>query len=761
MTIRIRDEEALAYHEKPRPGKCKVVPTKPCLTQRDLSLAYTPGVAVPCREIERDPENAYRYTNKGNLVAVITNGTAVLGLGAIGALAGKPVMEGKGVLFNRFAGIDVFDIEVDTTDVEEFIRVVARIAPTFGGINLEDIKAPECFEIERRLVEMLDIPVFHDDQHGTAIIATAGCLNALEMQEKKAAECRVVILGAGAAGIAIGDMLVAVGFRRENIVFVDRHGVIWKGRPEGMNPWKEAVAVETDARTLADAMRGADVFMGVSGPNLVEDDMVRSMAERPIIFAMANPDPEIPYDRAKELRPDAIVATGRSDYPNQVNNVLGFPFIFRGALDVRARKINMEMKVAAARALAALAREDVPDEVLSAYGLTELRFGPDYIIPKPLDPRVLLWVAPAIARTAIETGVARVTDWPGEEEYRRHLEGLLGPAARVMGNVMEKARRHPARIVFPEGEDIHVIRAAQRLVDEGFGTPVLLGREKEIRRLAAEHGTDLAGVELLDPATDARRRQLAERLYELRQRRGVTPRDARRLVGDPTQFGMLLVEQGLADGLVGGIGKSYPETVRPALETIGPRPGVERVCAATVVILPDKLYVFGDAAINIEPDARTLAEMALLGAEVMRGIFDLLPRVALLSFSNFGSVRVPTTRRIAEAVRLVREVNPDLVVDGEMQADTAVCPEVAEVFPHSAIRGDANVLVFPDLHAGNIAYKLLQHVAGAEIVGPVLLGLDRPVNVLHHVASVEEIVRLAAITILQAKRHDQRRARVG
>jgi len=752
--VKIRDEEALAYHEVPRPGKLGVYPTKPCLSQRDLSLAYTPGVAVPCKAIEKDPETAYRYTNKGNLVAVISNGTAVLGLGDIGALSGKPVMEGKGVLFNRFAGIDVFDIEVASKDVEEVIRTVQLIAPTFGGINLEDIKAPECFEIEQRLIGLLDIPVFHDDQHGTAIISTAGVINALQLLGKGRDAVKVVILGAGAAGIACGDMLVASGFPKKNILLLDRAGVIFKGRKEHMNAYKEAWANETTDRTLEDAMRNADVFFGLSGPDLVSEEMVRSMAPKPIIFAMSNPDPEIKYELARAARPDAIIATGRSDYPNQVNNVLGFPFIFRGALDVGARQINMEMKLAASKALAELAQTDVPDEVMSAYSLDDLRFGPEYIIPKPLDPRVLLWVAPAVAQAAVDTGVARKADtWKGKEAYAKHLEEtFLGPGRRVVRAFMDKARRVPARIVLTEGEELHVIRAGQRLVEEGIATPILIGDEKKIRALADAHGADLGGMEILDPYTYPELDKLATRLYEKRQRRGVTPARARQLVLRPTSFGLLLVELGLADGLVGGIGKAYADTVRPALQIIGPRAGVKRVSAAMACILKDRLLVLADTAINIEPDKETLSEIAIQAAELAESLFDLQPKVALISFSNFGSVNHPEPDKVAAAMRAVREKRPDLAVDGEMMVDTALSPEVAAVCPQSLIQGDANVLVFPSLDAGNAAYKLLRHAAGAEIVGPILCGLAKPVNLLNHVASTEEIVRSAAITALQAGR---------
>jgi malate dehydrogenase (oxaloacetate-decarboxylating)(NADP+) len=754
-TIKIRDEDALEYHEKPRPGKLEVIPTKKCLTQRDLSLAYTPGVAVPCRHIEKSPTDAYRYTNKGNLVAVISNGTAVLGLGDIGPLAGKPVMEGKGVLFNRFAGIDVFDIEVSSKEVDEFCHAVSLIAPTFGGINLEDIKAPECFDIETRLSEELDIPVFHDDQHGTAIIATAGLINALELQNKKAEDITCVILGAGAAGIAIHTMFEALGVKAENILLVDRRGVIYKGRQDGMNPYKEKIAVDTDARTLADAMNGADVFVGVSGPNLVTEDMVKTMADKPILFALSNPDPEIEYDVVRDLRPDAIMATGRSDFPNQVNNVLGFPFIFRGALDVRSSAINTEMKVAASEALAKLARTDVPEEVLQAYGVTEMSYGPDYILPKPLDPRVLLWVAPAVAEAAIESGVGDREVWPGREAYAHRLESMLGPSRRVMRMITEKARRVRGKIVLPDGRELTVMRAAQHMVDVGIAEPILLGNEEQIQREAAEHSIDLNGVEIINPATYPDLDNLADRLYQLRKRRGVAPRDARRMIHRNSVFGLMMVDMGLADGLVGGIGRPYPESIRPVLELIGPREGVKRVTAVEAIILPDQLYVLTDTSLNIEPDAETLAEMAILGAEAAKQLFDLDPKVAMLSFSDFGSVNHPLARKVAKAVEMLHEQVPDLVVDGEMQADVAVSERVAGVFPHSQIQGDANVLVCPDLQSGNITYRLLARIAKAETVGPITCGLRKPVNMISHSASVAEIVRASTITVLQSKWAEQ------
>lgn len=751
MAPKIRDKDILAYHEFPRPGKTSVTPTKPCLTQRDLSIAYTPGVALPCLKIEKDPSLAARYTNRSNLVAVITNGTAVLGLGDIGPLAGKPVMEGKGVLFNRFAGIDVFDIELDTKDVEEFISAVRLMAPTFGGINLEDIKAPECFEIEERLEKELDIPVFHDDQHGTAIIATAGMINALHLQNKKAEDAQIVILGAGAAGIAISNMMLGIGVKRENCLMVDRRGVIYAGREQGMNRYKERVAVETDARTLADAMKGADIFLGVSGPNLVSNEMLLSMAPNPIIFAMANPDPEVSYELARELRPDSIVATGRSDYPNQVNNVLGFPFLFRAALDVGAREINMPMKVAAANALAKLTRADIPDEVLQAYDIEELHFGPEYIIPKPLDSRVLLYVAPAVAEAAVESGVADPKKWKGLEAYRNELGRFLGPAWRVMGTLADRARRHSTRLVFCEGENQHVIRAAQRMLDEKICQPILIGRERVIREVALEHDLPLDGIEIINPKHSEHREHLRDRYYALRQRRGVAPRTAERRILDPTIFGMMMVEESLADGLVGGINRSYRQIVTPALEIIGPRPGVNNVASTVVAIHQEHLYFLTDPSLNIFPNPQAIAEMAILTAETARNLFHVEPRVALLSYSNFGSVKHRDARRMADALKIIQEADPELIVDGEMRLGTAVCPETAAVFPHSRIQGDANVLVYPCLSSANLSYMLLAHFAKAEILGPFLCGLAKPANVLNHTASVEEIVRVAAVTALQSR----------
>jgi malate dehydrogenase (oxaloacetate-decarboxylating)(NADP+) len=750
----IREQEALDYHSMGRRGKLEVVPSKPCITQRDLSLAYTPGVAVPCLRIHQRPEDAYAYTGKGNLVAVVSNGTAVLGLGDIGALAGKPVMEGKGVLFKRFADIDVFDIEVDSHDPEEIIQVVRLIAPTFGGINLEDIKAPECFQIEETLKRELPIPVFHDDQHGTAIISGAALLNALEVAGKAIGEVRVVFNGAGAAGIACANYYLGLGVARDNLVLCDSHGVVHRGREQGMNPYKEALAADTPARTLAEALAGADVFVGLSAADCVTPEMVRSMAARPILFAMANPDPEITYDAAKAARRDVIMATGRSDYPNQVNNVLGFPFIFRGALDVRATAINEAMKLAATRALAALAKEDVPDSVTKAYGLSGLRFGADYLIPKPFDYRVLLWEAAAVARAAMETGVAQVA--VDLDEYREQLERRLGKSREVMRVMINRARRRPKRVVFPEGDHEKVLRAAQIIVAEGFARPVLLGDEARIRELLKRHDWHLADVTILDPAASERFDDYVDELFRLRQRKGVTLAEARELMRDRTVYGAMMVRRGDADALVAGVGQHYPDTLRPALQVIQVREDVSRVAGLYMMLLKDRVYFFADTTVNIDPTAEELAEIAILAAEVARR-FHVEPRIAMISFSNFGSVRHPLVEKVRRATEIVRQRAPELMVDGEMQADTAVADELREeLYPFSRLEGGANVLVFPDLQSANAAYKLVYRLGGAEAIGPILVGMRRPVHVLQQGCEVKDIVNMAAVAVVDAQEAEER-----
>jgi malate dehydrogenase (oxaloacetate-decarboxylating)(NADP+) len=746
----ILQEEALNYHAAYPAGKLSVVPTKPCRTQRDLSLAYTPGVAIPCLEIHRDPSLIYRYTARGNLVAVVSNGTAVLGLGNIGAGAGKPVMEGKAVLFKRFADIDVFDIELATEDPAEIIRTCQILELTFGGINLEDIKAPECFVIEEELQRTLQIPVFHDDQHGTAIISGAALINALELVGKPISEVKLVINGAGASGISCARHYLRLGIRQENITLCDSKGVIYAGRKENMNRYKECFARETDLRTLAEAMRGADVFVGLSAANCVSPEMLRSMADNPIVFAMANPDPEIPYDVAKAARPDIVMATGRSDYPNQVNNVLGFPFIFRGALDVRATAINDEMKLAATRALADLAKEDVPDSVRRAYGVELMEFGRDYIIPKPFDSRVLIREASAVAKAAMETGVARQ---PIDiEEYQDQLERRLGKAHEVMRVMIHKAQRKPRRIVFPEGEEPKILRACQALVDERIGIPVLLGRESLIRERIAELHLHLTDVEVIEPQKFPRLADYRETLYQLRQRKGVTLQEAQQLILDRNTFAAMMVYKGDADALIGGLTQHYPDTLRPALQVIPVMEGFHRVSGVYMLITPNgHLYFLADCTVNIEPTAEELAEIAISTAHVARE-FDVEPRIAMLSFSNFGSTRHPLSEKMRLATEIVKRRAPELMVDGEMQADTAVSPEILEeTYPFSSLKGGANVLIFPNLESANIAYKLLNRIGGVEVLGPILVGMSRPVHVLQRGAEVNDIVNMATIAVVDAQ----------
>jgi malate dehydrogenase (oxaloacetate-decarboxylating)(NADP+) len=751
---KISREDALEYHERGRKGKIQVVPTKPTATQLDLSLAYSPGVAWPCKEIEKDPLLAYQYTAKGNLVAVISNGTAVLGLGNIGALAGKPVMEGKGVLFKRFADIDVFDLEIATEDPEEFIRTVRLLEPTFGGINLEDIKAPECFEIERRLKAEMSIPVFHDDQHGTAIISGAALLNALEVTGKRIEDVRIVFSGAGAAALSCAKLYEKLGARRENILVCDSHGVIYKGRTERMDPYKAEFAADTDLRSLAEALAGADVFIGLSVAGVMTADMVRSMARDPIVFAMANPDPEIPYEEARAARPDVIVATGRSDYPNQVNNVLGFPFLFRGALDVRATDINDAMELAAVRALAELAREDVPDAVLKAYSLDSLRFGREYLIPKPVDYRVLLRVPPAVARAAMESGAARVPI-PDFEAYRRRLETLISRRLELMHGLIDRAKRDPKRVVFPEGEHDKILRAAKILVDEGIAHPILLARREMIAGKLQALDLPESKVTIIHSESSEKFGEYAERFHEIRRRDGVTLEEARKRMRLRNYFGTMMLEAGDADGLISGLTQSYPETIRPALQIIHTRDGVERVSGAYILILQDRLFFLADTTVNIDPKPDELAEIALLTVEFARR-FGVVPRVAMLSFSNFGSNSHPSARKMRKAVEIVRGLDPDLEVDGEMQADTAVFEAILkESYPWSRLQGPANVLIFPELQSANIAYKLIWRLANAEAIGPILLGMAKPVHVLQSGLEVSDIVNMAALCVVDAQEAGQ------
>jgi malate dehydrogenase (oxaloacetate-decarboxylating)(NADP+) len=737
--------DALEYHRSGRPGKIEVVPTKPVSTQRDLSLAYSPGVAEPCRAIHDDPADVFSYTGRGNLVAVVSNGTAVLGLGNIGPLASKPVMEGKGVLFKRFAGIDVFDLEVDSEEAEDVIRFCELLEPTVGGINLEDIAAPECFVIERTLRERLDIPVFHDDQHGTAIIAAAGLLNALELVDKDPSEVRVVFSGAGASALSTAAHLERFGVPRDHMILIDSKGVIHEGREEGMNEYKAPWAVRTECRTLDDAMEGADVFIGLSTGGVLDREHVQAMARDPVIFALANPDPEILPEEVFAIRDDAVMATGRSDYPNQVNNVLGFPFLFRGALDVRARGINEEMMMAATRALAELAREDVPESVRGAYEGSRLTFGREYLIPKPFDQRVLFYVAPAVARAALETGLARIE--LDLDEYRDRLRASLGPGQEVMHRMISRARQRPARVVLPEGYNEAVLRAAAQMVEEGVARPILLGRPSRIREKAASLGVELEGVEVVYAAEEEERREAwAQALFQRRGRKGLTLSEARWNLYKPVYFAACMVNEGEADALVAGIEANYAEILRPALQVVGVAEGIRRVSGLYMMAFRDRGLLFlADTTVNIDPDPQTLADIALQTAAFAREV-GVEPRVAMVSFSNFGSAPHEESRKMAEAVARVREADPELEIDGEMQADTAVDARLLqEIYPFSNLSGPANVLVFSRLSAANAAYKLLERVGGGDAIGPVLRGMSRPVHVLQRGATVQDVFNLTTV----------------
>ena len=744
-------QEALDYHSSGRKGKIEVITTKPCATSRDLSLAYSPGVAEPCLEIEKNPNDAYKYTAKGNLVAVVSNGTAVLGLGDIGALAGKPVMEGKGVLFKSFADVDVFDIEVNTKDPDELIRTVKLLEPTFGGINLEDIKGPECFYIEEKLKEIMDIPVFHDDQHGTAIISAAGMLNALEIVGKPVEKVKIVVNGAGAAGIACANLAITMGIDKNNVILCDTKGVIYKGRTEGMNEYKERLAAETDARTLADAMVGADIFFGVSAKGALTTDMLKSMAKDPIVFAMANPDPEITPPEALAVRDDVIIGTGRSDYANQVNNVLCFPFLFRGALDTHASAINDEMKLAAVKALADLAKLDVPDSVRKAYAGEDIKFGRQYVIPKPFDPRVLLHVAPAVAQAAMDSGVARrpIADM---EKYRESLEAMQGRSKEIMRSLINKAKANPKRIVFPEGEEDKILRAAQILINEQIATPILLGKETVIKQRIAALNLDLGDVEILDPMSCEKCDDYIDSMFAIRQRKGVTRAGAvRQMKSNNNYFGAMMVEKGDADTMLSGINHHYPETIRPALEILGKQDKLSKVHGMYMMVFKKKVVFIADATVDIEPTAEELAETAILAAEKVRQ-FDIEPKVAMLSFSNFGSSSHPSALKVKKATSLVKQQAPDLIVEGEIQANVALDPELtAAQYPFSMLKGDANVFIFPDLQSGNISYKLLNKLGGAEAVGPILMGMKKPVHVLQRGDDVADIVNMAAVAVVDAQ----------
>jgi malate dehydrogenase (oxaloacetate-decarboxylating)(NADP+) len=743
-------QDALDYHSQGKPGKIEVVPTKPSLTQRDLSLAYSPGVAEPCREIARNQELVSKYTARGNLIGVITNGTAVLGLGNIGPYAAKPVMEGKGMLFKKFAGIDVFDIEIAETDPEKLVETIARLEPTFGGINLEDIRAPECFYVEEQLRARMKIPVFHDDQHGTAIITGAALLNACEISGKKLEEVKVVCSGAGAAAVRCMELWVGLGVKRENIVMLDRLGVIWKGRTEEMDPYKGAFSQDTPMRTLAECIVGRDVFVGLSVGNIVTGEMLKRMNDQPIVFALANPDPEIPYEAAVAARPDAIVATGRSDYPNQVNNVLGYPYIFRGALDVEATTINEEMKLAATRALALLAKSDVPDRVAEAYGHAALRFGREYIIPKPFDERVLYSVAPAVAQAAMTSGVARKQ--VDLLEYREKLQNTLSPTRLVARRIFAIAKSSPRRIVFPEGENTRIIKAATIVRDEQIAVPILLGRPDAVRAKAHDLDLDLSGITVVDPQASPDLERYVDTYWAARRRKGATRYTAAKSIARERRlFGMLMVHLGDADGCVAGLTSSYPETIRPALQIIGLAPGYTHASGMYMMLKGTQVLFCADTTVNVNPDSVTLAEIAIAAADAVRDL-GIEPRVALLSYSNFGSARGEEGGRVANAVSLVRTKRPDLMIDGEMQADIALEPLLREEWSFSELKGAANVLVFPSLDAGNIAYKLLASFGGAEAIGPILLGMRKPVTVLQRNSSVDTIVAMTAITAAAAVR---------
>ena len=752
-------EDALEYHAAEPAGKIRVEPTKPHGTARELSLAYSPGVAYPCEEIAENPDDAYKYTSKGNLVAVVSNGTAVLGLGDIGALAGKPVMEGKGLLFKAFADIDVFDIEVDRTDVDEFVEAVKAIAPTFGGINLEDIKAPECFEIERRLVAELDIPVMHDDQHGTAIISGAALINGLEVVEKDVSEVKVVISGAGASAISCAQHYLRLGVNADNLLMCDSKGILTKSRGDNgeLNEYKLAFARDVEDGGLAEAMVDADVFLGLSKGGLVSGEMVKSMSERPLIFALANPDPEILPTDVQAIRDDAIIATGRSDFPNQINNVLGFPYIFRGALDVRATEITEGMKMAATKALAALAKEPVPDEVAAAYAGEQMQFGPEYLIPKPFDARVLIWEASAVAQAAVDEGMARISAEEFDvQKYREDLEARLGLTRSIMRHVINQARKDKKKIVFSEGEEPTIIKAAAQCMIEGICDPILLGHPERIEAVKEELGLSF-DCEIIDVRYDPRRRgDYADELHKLRGRKGLTRRDAINQLKSPNYFGPMMVHCGDADGYLGGIAHNYPDIVKPCLQTIGPDPSSHRIVGLYMMTVNGQLMFIADATINIYPDARTLAEIAIQTAKVARR-FGVSPKVAMLSFSNFGTSNELRTDRIEEAIAMARELDRGLVIDGPMQADTALVPDRQNEFPFMEFDGPANVLVCPNLASANIAYKLLQRIAGAEMTGPILEGLSKPAHVLQRGDSVRQVVHMAAITAVDAQRHARQR----
>ncbi|MEJ2133951.1 MAG: NADP-dependent malic enzyme [Desulfofustis sp.] len=746
--------EALEYHRTGRKGKIEVVVTKPFSTQKDLSLAYSPGVARPCQEIAENSEDAYEYTAKGNLVAVISNGSAVLGLGNIGAVAGKPVMEGKGALFKKFADIDVFDIEVDTEDPDEFVRTCELISPTFGGINLEDIKAPECFYIEEQLKRKIDIPVFHDDQHGTAIITGAALLNAIEITGRDIKEVKAVFNGAGAAGMACAQMFVSLGLSRENLIMCDSRGTIYKGRTESMNPYKERFANDTPHRTLAEALVGADLFCGVSVAGVLTQDMVKTMAAKPIIFAMANPEPEISYPDAVEARPDCIMATGRSDYHNQVNNVLCFPFLFRGALDVRATEINTEMKIAAVRAIADLAKEEVPDRVLRAYGVERFEFGPTYLIPTPFDPRALLRIAPAIAKAAMETGVARkpIDDL---RKYTEHLESTLGMSKSILRYIANRVKKEPVRVVYPEGDNKKVVRAAIRVMEENLAIPVLLGDRKSIEATLTAQGVTDHQIEIVDPHQEKERvDRYAEEFFKRKQRKGITLPYAKDLIRrDTGYFGAMMLSTGDVDSMVYGQSLPYPYAVRRLLHCIGKNTEHKTVASVYMMVFKNRTLFFADTAVNIDPTDQQLADIAVSVAGFVKE-FDITPKVAMLSYSNFGSSETPSAAKVARATALIKEMAPDLQVEGEMQANMAFNTELREeLFPFSALKGEPNILIFPDLNAANIAYKLFMRLAEVDTIGPILVGLKKSAHIIERGSNPGNIFNLTTLAALKARQN--------
>lgn len=756
MSLKIRKQDALNYHMQGQPGKIEVVPTKELSTQMDLALAYSPGVAEPCKEIAANKDDVYKYTAKGNLVAVISNGTAVLGLGNIGPEAAKPVMEGKGVLFKKFAGIDVFDIEIDETDPDKFVQIVKSLEPTFGGVNLEDIKAPECFKIEHDLREKMNIPVMHDDQHGTAIISSAALLNALEVVGKKIDKIKIVVNGAGAAAISCSKLYLALGLKSENLIMCDSKGVIRKDRSD-LDPIKAEFATSKNIKTLQEAIQGADVFLGLSKADILTGEDILAMAKDPIVFALANPNPEIAYDVAKKTRQDLIMATGRSDHPNQVNNVLGFPYIFRGALDVRATEINEAMKLASVYAIANLAKEPVPDIVVKAYNNDKISFGREYLIPKPLDPRLITSISPAVAKAAMVSGMARrpITDWGA---YHQELLNRIGIDQKLMTHVIDRAKKNPKRVVFAEAHHHKILKAAQILQDEGIAKPILLGDKDEIERLIIEHKLEL-DCPIIYPRREnqtAKVEEYAEILYKKRQRKGMTLRDCQQLLRDRNYYGAMMVEVGEADALVSGLTKDYPKTILPSLQIIGIAEGVNRVAGMYIILNKRGTYFFADTTVNLDPNAEELVDIIGLTARGVK-FFDIDPRVAVLSYSNFGSSKGEVPEKTREAVRLAKKKYPDLVIDGEIQANVALNTEIQkENYPFSALSSEgANTLIFPNLESGNIAYKLLMEIGGAETIGPILLGMKKPVHVLQLGSSIREIVNMAAIAVVDAQLHEQ------